>query len=134
GAERVREDVYADEVRADVILELVGAPHFPGNLKALNPRGRVVVVGVGAGSSAQIELGVLMGKRAELHGTVLRARSLEDKGNALRAFEREVLPHLASGRMRPLVDRVYEAGRARDAYDRLAGPGKSGKVLLDFGG
>jgi NADPH:quinone reductase-like Zn-dependent oxidoreductase len=133
GAEPVREDAYADEVRADVILELVGAPHFPGNLKALNPRGRVVVVGVGAGSSAQIELGVLMGKRAELHGTVLRARSLEDKGNALRAFEREVLPHLASGRMRALVDRVFPAADARDAYDRLAGPGKSGKVLLDFG-
>jgi NADPH:quinone reductase-like Zn-dependent oxidoreductase len=93
----------------------------------------VVVVGVGAGSSAQIELGVLMGKRAELHGTVLRARSLEDKGNALRAFEREVLPHLASGRMRALVDRVFPAADARDAYDRLAGPGKSGKVLLDFG-
>ena len=111
-----------------------GAPHFPGNLKALNPRGRIVVVGTGAGSSAQIELGLLMGKRAELHGTVLRARSLEDKGHALRAFEREVVPHLASGRMRPLVDRVYEAGRARDAYDRLAGSGKSGKVLLDFGG
>jgi NADPH:quinone reductase-like Zn-dependent oxidoreductase len=134
GAEPVQDDAFADEVKADVILELVGAPHFPGNLKALNPRGRIVVVGTGAGSSAQIELGLLMGKRAELHGTVLRARSLEDKGHALRAFEREVVPHLASGRMRPLVDRVYEAGRARDAYDRLAGSGKSGKVLLDFGG
>ena len=52
----------------------------------------------------------------------------------MRAFEREVLPQLASGRMRPLVDRVFEADRARDAYDRLAGPGKSGKVLVDFGG
>ena len=75
----------------------------------------------------------MMGRRAELHGTVLRARSLEDKALAVRAFEREVVPQLASGRMRPLVDRVYEAGKARDAYDRLAGPGKSGKVLVDFG-
>ena len=134
GAEPLQDDAFADEVKADVILELVGAPHFPGNLKALKPRGRIVVVGTGAGSSAQIELGMLMGKRAEMHGTVLRARSLEDKGQALRAFEREVVPHLASGRMRPLVDRVYEAARARDAYDRLAGSGKAGKVLLDFGG
>jgi len=133
GAEPVTDAAYADEVRADVILELVGAPHFPGNLQALNPRGRIVVVGTGAGSKTQIELGMLMGKRAELHGTVLRARSLEDKGQALRAFEREVLPHLASGRMRALVDRVYPAAEARDAYDRLAGSGKSGKVLLDFG-
>ena len=133
GAEPVADDDFAEQVRADVILELVGAPHFPGNLAALKPRGRIVVVGVGAGSKVELDLGAMMGRRAELHGTVLRARSLEDKALAVRAFEREVVPHLASGRMRPLVDRVYEAASARDAYDRLAGPGKSGKVLVDFG-
>jgi NADPH:quinone reductase len=133
GAEPVSDDDFAEHVRADVILELVGAPHFPANLAALNQRGRIVIVGVGAGSKVELDLGSLMGRRAELHGTVLRARSLEEKALAVRAFEREVVPHLASGRMRPLVDRVYPAEKARDAYDRLAGPGKSGKVLVDFG-
>jgi NADPH:quinone reductase-like Zn-dependent oxidoreductase len=133
GAEPVQDDSFADDVRADVILELVGAPHFPANLTALNPRGRIVVVGVGAGSKVELDLGAMMGRRAELHGTVLRARSLEDKALALRAFEREVVPQLAAGRMRALIDRVYEAAQARDAYDRLAGSGKSGKVLVDFG-
>ena len=133
GAEPVADDSFSEHVRADVILELVGAPHFPANLAALNPRGRIVVVGVGAGSKVELDLGAMMGRRAELHGTVLRARSLEDKALALRAFEREVVPQLAAGRMRALVDRVYAAGKARDAYDRLAGPGKSGKVLVDFG-
>jgi NADPH:quinone reductase-like Zn-dependent oxidoreductase len=133
GAEPVADESFADEVRADVILELVGAPHFPANLTALNPRGRIVVVGVGAGSKVELDLGVMMGRRAELHGTVLRARSLEDKALAVRAFEREVVPQFEWGRMRPLIDRVYPAERARDAYDRLAGSGKSGKVLIDFG-
>ncbi len=133
GAEPVQDDSFSDDVRADVILELVGAPHFPANLTALNPRGRIVVVGVAAGSKVELDLGAMMGRRAELHGTVLRARSLEDKALAVRAFEREVVPHLAAGRMRALVDRVYPAEQAREAYDRLAGSGKSGKVLVDFG-
>ena len=133
GAEPLADESFADDVRADVILELVGAPHFPANLTALNPRGRIVIVGVGAGSKVELDLMAMMGRRAELHGTVLRARSLEDKALALRAFEREVVPQLASGRMRALVDRVYPAEAARDAYDRLAGAGKSGKVLVDFG-
>ena len=133
GAEPVQDDSFSDDVRADVILELVGAPHFPANLTALNPRGRIVVVGVAAGSKVELDLGAMMGRRAELHGTVLRARSLEDKALAVRAFEREVVPHLAAGRMRALVDRVYPAEQAREAYDRLAGSGKSGKVLIDFG-
>ena len=92
-----------------------------------------MIVGVGAGAKVELDLLAMMGRRAELHGTVLRARSLEDKALALRAFEREVVPQLASGGMRALVDRVYEAERARAAYDRLAGSGKSGKVLVDFG-
>ena len=133
GAEPVQDDSFSDDVRADVILELVGAPHFPANLTALNPRGRIVVVGVAAGSKVELDLGAMMGRRAELHGTVLRARSLEDKALAVRAFEREVVPQLSAGRMRALVDRVYPAEQAREAYDRLAGSGKSGKVLVDFG-
>jgi NADPH:quinone reductase len=134
GAEPVADDDFASRLSADVILELVGAPHFPANLEALAPRGRIVIVGVGAGATTELSLLAMMQKRAELHGTVLRARSIEDKGAVLRAFERELLPGLAAGRMRALVDSVYPAAQAREAFDRLAGPGKAGKVLLDFGG
>ncbi len=134
GAEPVSDEDFASRVTADVILELVGAPHFPANLEALAPRGRIVVVGVGAGPTTELSLLAMMQKRAELHGTVLRARSIEDKGAVLRAFEREVLPGLAAGRMRALVDSVFAAAEAREAFDRLASPGKAGKVLLDFEG
>jgi NADPH:quinone reductase-like Zn-dependent oxidoreductase len=65
-------------------------------------------------------------------GTVLRARPLEEKAVAVQSFAREVVPHLATGRIRPLVDRVFAAEEAAAAFDRLQSPGKLGKVLLDF--
>ncbi len=118
---------------ADVVLELVGAPNLGPDLEALATKGRIVVVGTGAGADAALSLRLLMGRRARVLGTVLRARPLEEKAAAVRAFEREVLPHLASGRIGPLVDRVFPADQAAEAFERLEAPGKLGKVLLDFG-
>ncbi len=118
---------------ADVICELVGAPNLDTDFDALAVKGRIVVVGTGAGDEAPLALRKLMGKRARLLGTVLRARPLEEKAMAVQAFAREVVPHLASGRIVPLVDRVFPANEAAAAFDRMAGPGKLGKVLLDFG-
>ena len=118
---------------ADVILELVGAPNLDPDLSALAVRGRIVIVGTGAGTEATLDLRKLMGRRARVMGTVLRARPLEEKAAAVNAFAREVVPHLATGRIAPLVDRVFPAGEAAAAFDRLQEPGKLGKVLLDFG-
>jgi NADPH2:quinone reductase len=117
---------------ADVVLELVGAPNLPGDLDALATKGRIVVVGTGAGADAELSLRALMGKRAAVHGTVLRARPLEEKAVAVRAFGHEVAPHLASGRLQAIVDRVYPAAEAAEAFDYMAGSGKFGKVLLSF--
>jgi NADPH:quinone reductase-like Zn-dependent oxidoreductase len=63
---------------------------------------------------------------------VLRARSLEDKALAVRAFEREIVPSLASGRVRPIVDSVFPAEEVTAALDRMEGPGKLGRVLIEF--
>jgi putative PIG3 family NAD(P)H quinone oxidoreductase len=139
GAETVPDDGFPGAIveatggaGADVILELVGAPHFPGNLEALALKGRVVVVSVAAGSDATVPLVRLMQKRASVRGTVLRARPLEEKAAAVRAFEREVVPQLAAGRVRPVVDSEFPAERAAAAFERLDGHGKLGKVLLAF--
>jgi NADPH:quinone reductase len=117
---------------ADVILELVGAPHFPGNLRAVAVLGRIVIVGLGAGAEVSLVLRHLMARRASIRGTVLRARPLEQKALALRAFERELLPHLASGRLRPVIDTIVPYERASEAFERMAESGKRGKVLLHF--
>jgi putative PIG3 family NAD(P)H quinone oxidoreductase len=139
GARAVAADGFADAVLdatdghgADVVLETVGGSHLAGDLKALARGGRIVVISVAGGATAELHLGALMGKRGELHGTVLRARTLEDKALAIRAFEREVLPALASARVRPLVDSVYPVEHARAAFERLDASGKHGKVLLAF--
>lgn len=117
---------------ADVVLELVGAMNLPANFEALATKGRIMVVGTGAGADGEISLRALMSKRARLLGTVLRARPIEEKAAAVQAFAHEVVPHLVSGRIRALVDRTYPAADAAEAFDRLSGPGKFGKVLLDF--
>jgi NADPH:quinone reductase len=117
---------------ADVVLELVGAPNLDRNLDALATKGRIVVVGTGAGADADLSLRKLMGKRAAIHGTVLRARPLEEKAAAVQAFAHEVVPHLAAGRMRAIVDRVFRVEDAADAFDYMAASGKFGKVLLTF--
>jgi NADPH:quinone reductase-like Zn-dependent oxidoreductase len=118
---------------ADVVLELVGGPNLDADLLALAAKGRIVIVGTGAGAEAMLDLRKLMGRRAHLLGTMLRARPLDEKATAMRAFTREVVPHLASGRIAPLVDGVFPADEAAAAFDRLGESGKLGKVLLDFG-
>ena len=140
GAQPIDDANFAAEVGeatqgkgADVILELIGAPHFPGNLEALAVKGRIIVVGVGGGASTEVALMGLMIKRATLRGTVLRGRSIEEKALVVQAFEREVLPHIASGAMRPLVDRTFPVNDITEAFDYIAAPGKRGKVLLDLG-
>ena len=137
GAEAIPDEGFAETVAAraggaDVFLELVGAPHFPGNLQALALKGRIVVVGVGAGQEIALPLSALMQKRALIRGTVLRSRPLEEKAQAVRAFEKEIVPALASGRMKALVDSVFPAEEITAAFDRLEGRGKTGKVLIEF--
>jgi NADPH:quinone reductase-like Zn-dependent oxidoreductase len=136
GAEVVLDEDFPDgmPVNADVILELVGGAHFPANLDALARRGRIVVVSVAGGNEIDLPLVTLMQKRATIRGTVLRSRPLEEKATAVRAFEREVVPGLASRRLRPVVDSVYPASDVTKAFDQLAARGKLGKLLLDFTG
>jgi NADPH2:quinone reductase len=116
----------------DVVLELVGAPNLPEDLAALAEGGRVCVIGVGAGARAELDLRVLMGKRARIHGSVLRARSLEEKAAAARRVERAVLPGFASGDLSVPVTASFPLAAVADAYDRFRGGGKLGKIVLDL--
>ncbi len=67
-----------------------------------------------------------------MRGTVLRPRSLAEKADAVAAFERDVVPALAAGRIRPVIDSIFPLEQAAKAFERLEGPGKFGKVLLDL--
>jgi NADPH:quinone reductase len=116
----------------DVILELVGAPNFPGNLEALAERGRICVIGVGAGAQVDLNLQMLMGRRARIHGSVLRARSLEDKAAAARLVEKAVLPGFASGDLSVPVAATFPLDDVAAAYERFASGGKLGKIVVEM--
>ncbi len=116
----------------DVIIDLVGGAYFPVNLRALALRGRIVSVGTTAGAKAEINLGLLMRRRGSVIGTVLRARSIEEKAAAVAAFAAQVLPLIARGDIRPVIDRVFPAAEISAAHAHVESNGTFGKVLLDF--
>jgi len=130
GATVVAPDQFVNHGPFDVIIELVGAPNMTSNLEALAMQGRIVVIGVGAGAAAEINLLSVMQKRAVVRGSTLRTRSLEDKASAARAVEHHVLPSLADGRITVPVAATFKLADAQAAYDRFAAGGKLGKIVL----
>jgi NADPH:quinone reductase-like Zn-dependent oxidoreductase len=134
GAHRVlAPEGFGEHGPFDIVLELVGAPNLPEDLRALAPGGRVSVIGVGAGAKAEVNLLELMGKRARLLGSTLRARSLEEKALVARAMEQHVLPLLATGTVQVPIDAAYPMAEAAAAYEHFAAGGKLGKVVLSPG-
>jgi len=128
--ERVLE--ITDGRGADVILDLVGGAYLAGNQRVLAVGGRHVVVGVPGGPKAQIDLRVLMGRRASMRGTVLRARATAEKAALARAFTEQVLPGFASGELQPVIDRVLPAAEAGEAHRAMEANENFGKILLEW--
>jgi len=131
GAEVIDPEGFAEHGPFDVILELVGAPNLPDNVAALGLRGRIVVIGIGAGAKAELNLGLLMGKRGTLRASTLRPRPLEEKAACARAMERSVLPLLAAGTVKVPVEATYPLEQAEAAYDRFTQGSKLGKIVLE---
>jgi len=131
GADEVIEpDRVSEHGPYDVSLELVGAPGVAAVLPSLAIGGRIVVIGVAAGASVELNLLALMGKRSTIGGSTLRARSVEEKAAVTRAVEEYAVPLLARGEVVvPVADRVPMA-RATEAYERFASGGKFGKIVL----
>jgi NADPH:quinone reductase-like Zn-dependent oxidoreductase len=115
----------------DVVLDVVGGEYLQRNLDALAVGGRIVQVGVMGGGRATFDLGALLPKRATITGTVLRGRPLEEKIAVTQRFEREVLPLLADGRLRALVDRRYPLDRIAEAHAYMESNANIGKILID---
>ena len=110
----------------DVILELVGGPNLSENLSRLALRGRIVVIGVGAGSRGEIDFGRLMAKRGRISASHLRARSVEEKEDVVRRLEAFMRPHT----FRVPVEATYPLEQGQDAYERFSAGGKFGKIVV----
>ncbi len=114
----------------DLVLDLVGGPMLEGNIEALAPRGRMIIVGLTAGRSATLDMGAVLGKRLTLVGTTMRNRPLAEKVAAARAFEREVLPLFAAGRVRPVLDRAFPMAEVAEAHRVMEADAHFGKLVL----
>jgi len=130
---RERVEAETDGEGVNAVLDLLGGGYLADNLRVLAPRGRLIVVGTVAGAKAELDLGLLLRKRLRLVGTVLRSRPLEEKIALAREFSDSVLPLFASGRIQPVIDRVYGFDEVRRAHAQMEGNETFGKVVLRWG-
>ena len=114
----------------DVILELIGGPNIPADVAALATGGRILVIGLGAGAEGQVDLYRLMRVGGQIFSSTLRSRPLEQKADAARRVEAQVLPLVAQGLLRVPIVATYPLEEAPAAYGRFAEGGKLGKIVL----
>ena len=114
----------------DVILELVGGDNLGTNLEQLATKGRIAVIGTGAGATAEINFRLLMRTRGRIHGSMLRARSREEKEDVVRRLEGHAGHLLATGLVQVPVEQTFPLEQAQEAYDRFAAGGKFGKIVI----
>ena len=128
---------HLDELRAlgadttvegeyDVILELVGGDNLTSNLERLALKGRISVIGTGAGSRAEVDFGYLTRKRGRIHGSTLRARSIEEKAQVMAALGAFTAGHT----FRVPVEETFPLEQTQDAYERFRAGGKFGKIVV----
>jgi putative PIG3 family NAD(P)H quinone oxidoreductase len=122
---------FASKIPAPAaVIELVGGEYVNEDLRCIQLRGRIILVGMLAGAKSDLELGLILRKRVQLTGTMLRARPLEEKIAAMRVFEQQVVPLLARGLVRPIVDRVVPLADAPRAHEHMASNQGFGKIVL----
>ena len=114
----------------DVIFDVIGAPYWDRNIASLAVKGRMVIVGTMGGATHEVNIGSLMGKRLRVNGTVLRARPIEEKIALNQQFVRHVLPLLADGRIRAVVDKVFPLEEVAEAHRYMESNANFGKIVL----
>ncbi|WP_044496277.1 NAD(P)H-quinone oxidoreductase [Nesterenkonia massiliensis] len=127
-AERVAEETSGSGV--DVILDIIGAPYLEPNLKSLANNGHLVIIGTMGGMRTELNLGLMLSKRASVTATTLRARPLHEKAEIVAAVRENVWPLIESGQIKPMVDTVLPLDQAAEAHRILAEGRAVGKVLL----
>jgi putative PIG3 family NAD(P)H quinone oxidoreductase len=135
-----RTEKFLDAVRAatdgagvHVVLDSIGAPYLADNLAALAVGGRLVLIGLMGGASAELNLAALLARRLSLIGSTLRARPLDEKARLVAAFQSRFGAALAAGRIRPVVDSVLPFARAAEAHRRVQASEHFGKLVLTPG-
>jgi putative PIG3 family NAD(P)H quinone oxidoreductase len=123
-------EVLKEAGGADVILDNMGAKYLSRNVAALATQGRLVVIGMQGGTKAELDLGVLLGKRGAVIATSLRARPTEEKAAICAAVVQHVWPLISEGRVRSFVHEEVPLDDAPRAHELMESGTHSGKILL----
>lgn len=115
---------------ADVVLDIIGAAYLERNVAVLAADGRLVVIGLQKGRTAEVDLGRLLAKRATIAATSLRTRPLHQKAAIVAAVRGGVWPMIAAGDVRPIIDSTYPLAEVATAHRRLEASDHIGKILL----
>ncbi len=121
---------FTDGRGADVILDVVGGPYLTRNMEALATWGRLVVISVQGGAQAEMNLGLLMHKRATVCGATLRARPPAEKAAVVAAARQHSWPLISAGKIRPVIDHVLPMAEAAQAHRLFDEGTHTGKILL----
>jgi putative PIG3 family NAD(P)H quinone oxidoreductase len=127
-----RTEDFAVKARgANVILDHIGARYVQKDLEALASGGRIVIIGsMGGQRTAEVDIGMLLTKRAQIIGSTLRARPVEEKAAIVRAFLDRFGTDLMSGRIRPVIQMVLPITRVDEAHRLMEASEHFGKIVL----
>jgi putative PIG3 family NAD(P)H quinone oxidoreductase len=125
------EEDYVERANGmNVILDHIGARYLSRDLECLAIGGRVVIIGsMGGPGSIELNVGALLSKRQQIIGSTLRARSVEEKAAIVTSFITRFGEDLRAGRIRPVIDRVFDLADAVDAH-RAMKQDHFGKIAL----
>ncbi len=125
-------DAWSGGKGVDIVIDLVGGSYLNESVAVMAHKGRIIVVGLLAGRKAEIDLGAVLTKRLTIRGTVLRSRPIEERILVTQAFEREVMPWLATGAIAMRIDGRFPLERVGDAHELMEGNTNIGKIALLF--
>ena len=113
-----------------VVLDFIGAPYLEQNLEALTAWGRIVFLATMGGMQGNVNIGLLMSKRISMRGVTLRTRTLEEKLTVTRRFATSVLPLLANGQVKPIIEQVYPMEDISAAHIEMGENRNFGKLIV----
>lgn len=122
---------FTNGAGVDVVLDVIGGDYVDKNIAAIRVGGRIVQVGTMGGGRTEVNIGMLLPKRARLIGTVLRARPLDEKIAITQRFAKEILPLFDAGLVKPVIDSRYPLSAIADAHAYMETNANVGKILID---
>ncbi|MER6970641.1 NAD(P)H-quinone oxidoreductase [Nocardioides sp. NPDC000445] len=119
---------------ADVILDNMGAKYLARNIDALNPEGRLVIIGMQGGTKAELDINALLRKRAAVIATNLRGRPVEQKATICAEVVERIWPMVEAGEVKAVVQDVLPLAEAAEAHLLMESGTHTGKILLTTAG